>query len=118
MGAIAEFLGENVRTVDVSGNVFDLDGQFLLLSFAYKVFLEVEMLESFGCCCFGPVAAYAVVIVDDGGQGNVHHVQIGSAVAEGKGILDALVFPNISDSDELREVRRCRRYFQERGPVH
>ena len=38
VGAIAEFLGENVSAVDVAGNVFDLDGEVLLLVFWDKVF--------------------------------------------------------------------------------
>ena len=38
VGAIAEFLGENDNAVDVAGNVFDLDGEVLLLVFWDKVF--------------------------------------------------------------------------------
>ena len=67
VGSIAEFLGENVSAVDVARNMFDLDGKALLLSFADKVFSEVEMFDSFGCCFFGPVVACVVVVVDDGG---------------------------------------------------
>ena len=67
LGAITDFLGENASVVDVSGNVFDLDGEVLLLAFTEKVFLEVEMFEAFSCCCFVPVAECAVVVVDDGG---------------------------------------------------
>ena len=94
MGAIAEFLGENVSAVDVSVKKIDLDGEFLLLEFAHKIFSQVEMFESFGCCCFVPVTACAVVIVDNGGQGDVRHVHIGGAVAQGNVIFDALVCCN------------------------
>ena len=91
VGAISEFLGENVSAVDVSGNVFDLDRKVLLLEFADKFFLEVHMFESFGCCFFGPVTVCTGVVVDDGGQGDVRHVQIGGAVAEVNHIFGALV---------------------------
>ena len=74
VGAIAEFLGENISAVDVSGNMFDLDREFLLLGYAEKVFLEVDIFESFGCHCFVPVAACAVFVADDGGQGDVWNV--------------------------------------------
>ena len=49
------------------------------------------MLESLGCRFFGPVAACAVVAVDDGGQGDVRHIQIGGAEAEGNGIFDVII---------------------------
>ena len=68
MGAIAESLGKNVSAVGVAGNVFDFDGEVLLLAFTDKIFLEVEMFEDFGgCCCFGPVAVFAVIVVDNSG---------------------------------------------------
>ena len=62
-----------------------------MLEFADNVFLEVEMLESLGCRLFCPVIAFAVVLVDEGGQGDVRHVQIGSAEVEGNSIFDALI---------------------------
>ena len=49
------------------------------------------MLESLGCRFFCPVIAFAVVLVDEGGQGDVRHVQIGSAEVEGNSIFDALI---------------------------
>ena len=49
------------------------------------------MLESLVCRCFGPVAACAVVVVDDGGKGDVRHIQIGGTEAEVNGTFDALV---------------------------
>ena len=50
-----------------------------MLAFADKVFSGVDMFESFGCCCFGPVVACTVVVVDNSGQGNASLVQIGGA---------------------------------------
>ena len=67
MGAISEFLGENGSTVDVSGNVFDMGLEVLLLIFAENVFAYIQMFEAFSCCCFGPVAACTLVVVDNGG---------------------------------------------------
>ena len=49
------------------------------------------MLESFGCCFFGPVIACTVVIVDKSGKGDVRHNHIGGAKAEVNVIFDALV---------------------------
>ena len=67
VGAIAEFIGENISAVDVSGNIFDLNLEVLFLALADKVFSEVEVIEDFGCCCFGPVTACVVVVVYGGG---------------------------------------------------
>ena len=91
VGTIAEFLGENISAVGVAGNVLDLDGDVLLLAFEDNLFSEVEMFEAFSCCCFGPVSECAVAIVDNGGQGDVRHYQIGGAVVEGNGVFDALL---------------------------
>ena len=66
MGAISEFLRENLSAVELYRNVFYLDCKFLLLEFAGKVFSDIKMFEAFCCCCFGPVAACAVAVVDDG----------------------------------------------------
>ena len=52
------------------------------------------MFESFGPRCFGLVASCTVVVVDNGGQGDVRHIQIGGAVTEVNGIFDALVCPH------------------------
>ena len=41
MGAILDFLGENVSAVDFSGNVFYLDCEVLLLAFTEKVLFEI-----------------------------------------------------------------------------
>ena len=67
MGTTAEFLGENVSTVNFSGNVFYLDCKVLLLESADNVFLEIEILEAFCFCCFVPVTACPVVIVYERG---------------------------------------------------
>ena len=32
-----------------------------------QIFLEIEMFKEFCCCCFGPVVAFSVVVVDDSG---------------------------------------------------
>ena len=39
-------------------HIFGIRGQF---------FSEIEVFEAFSCCCFGPVVACAVIIVDDAG---------------------------------------------------
>ena len=67
MGAISEFLGENVSEVDLSGSMLYINCELLLLPFADIVFSDIYMFEAFCCCCFGPVVACAVVVVDDGG---------------------------------------------------
>ena len=64
VGAILEFLDENVSAVDFSGNVFYLECEALLLSFADKIFSEIEMFEDF---FLGPVKACAAVVVHNGG---------------------------------------------------
>ena len=91
MGTISEFLGENVISVGVADNVFDLDGEVLFLPFTDKVLSEIEVFEAFSCYCFGPVTACAVVVVDDGGWGDVCHVQIGGSVSEINGVFDAFI---------------------------
>ena len=67
VGAIAELLGKNVRAVDFAGNVFYLYCKVLLLAFVDKVLSEIEIIEAFFRCCFLPVAACRVVVVDNGG---------------------------------------------------
>ena len=62
VGAIVEFLSENV-----GGNMFYLDCEVLLLVFADKFFPDIEMIETFLHCFFGPFAACTVVAVDNGG---------------------------------------------------
>ena len=44
VGAIAEFLGEHVSSVDGAGNVFDLDEEVLFLAFAEKNSLRLRCL--------------------------------------------------------------------------
>ena len=66
VSAIAEFLGENVSAVDFSGNMFYLDCKVFLLAFAEKNFSGIEIFVAF-CCCFLPVLACTVVVLDDGG---------------------------------------------------
>ena len=41
MGAISDFLDENVSEVDLASNVFDLNCEFLLLAFADIFFSEI-----------------------------------------------------------------------------
>ena len=52
VGAILEFLDENVSAVDFSGNVFYLDCEVLLLAFADNFFSQIEMFKPFVVAVF------------------------------------------------------------------
>ena len=51
VGAIADFLGENISVVDIAGNVFNLDLEVLLLALEEFFSRRCTSLSMHGCRC-------------------------------------------------------------------
>ena len=63
VSSTAKFFYEDITAVDISSNIFDVDGHILLLGLLNVVLTKVDNFETFICSNFRPVHAGVVVIV-------------------------------------------------------
>ena len=76
MGAVVYIFSEDIAGVDDARDMSNLDSVFVVLSFTYLIFAEVEVLETFGGYRRRPLDASLVFVVDNSAVGGIIHAKI------------------------------------------